>query len=256
MPGGISKTKWQSVRRLRHRRGREASGALLVEGARAVETALTKPHRVALVMLGPVASAHAPSIAQEAATHNIAVVELTAEQTEELSGTVTSQQVFAVANWRPRTDLPADFANLILHLSGIRDPRNMGPILRTAAALSAAVTCAPDCVDVTHPDTVRSGAAAYFDAPLYAEVRLATLSERAPSHSVVYASAHGGRNLPDFVWPERCILVLGGEAAGATERVRDYVTVTIPSRIESLNTSVAGAILLWDHFRSANKVKR
>lgn len=249
MPGGISKTKWQTVRRLRHRRGREASGMLLVEGARAVETALGHPERVGLVMVGPNASGHAPTLAQSAAMHNVAVVELTAEQAAELAGTAASQQVFAVATWRPRNSLPTTLEDMILHLSSLRDPRNMGPILRTAAALGVMVTCSPDCVDVTHPDTVRSGAAAYFDAAVFTEVRLTALAERATSHVVVYASAHGGQTLTEFGWPEQCILVLGGEAAGATERVREYVTVTIPSHIESLNTSAAGAILLWDYYR-------
>jgi len=62
----------------------------------------------------------------------------------------------------------------------------------------------------------------------------------------VRATAHGGTPLAQFVWPEKTILVIGGEAAGATEAHRPDLDVSIPVQIESLNTAVASGILLWD----------
>lgn len=246
MPGGISKTKWQLARQLLHPRGRRRSGAVLVEGARAVETALASPKQVSFLMIGPEASPRCADPVQLAATHGIETFELAAEQARTLAGTVSPQQIFAVVRWVPRRELTLPLPAFVLHLSGVRDPRNMGPLLRTATAFGVTVSCSPDCVDITNPETIRSGAAAYFEPSPFADIPLSRLEQEAADHSTVYAAAHGGVELGRFEWPAKTILVLGGEAAGATERTENAVSVTIPIAVESLNTAVAGAILLWD----------
>lgn len=250
MPGGISKTKWHFARRLLHRRGRERSGALLVEGARAVESAIRRPDLISFLMIGPQASPRCISAVQTASAEGIEIYELTAAQADEISKTVSSQQLFAVMRWQAATRIEGELPAWLLHLSGIRDPRNMGPLLRTAAALGVTVSCSPDCVDVTHPETIRGSAAAFMDTHLAVDIPLGELQTQAADHTVVYAAAHGGTPLGDFTWPERTILVLGGEAAGATEGAAGAIAVTIPSRVESLNTAVAGAILMWDARRA------
>jgi len=250
MPGGISKTKWVFAKRLLHRRGRERSGALLVEGARAVEAMLDRPELISFLMIGPQASPRCISTVQIAASHHIEVFELTADQVLELSKTISSQQLFAVVRWQPSTDLPQVLPSWILHLSGIRDPRNMGPLLRTAAALGATVTCSPDCVDITHPETIRGSAGAFLNLRLHVGINLADLHNIASDHVIVYAAAHGGTPLDQFEWPGQAIVVLGGEAAGATEGAAHAQSVTIPIAVESLNTSVAGAMIMWDARRA------
>jgi TrmH family RNA methyltransferase len=104
-------------------------------------------------------------------------------------------------------------------------------------------------VDVTHPVAVRSGAAAYFDLALHIDVDLHELQAALPDRALAYASSTGGAALAEFAWPERLILVIGGEADGATEPLKGAYPVHIPQRIESLNAAVAGGILLWEASR-------
>jgi TrmH family RNA methyltransferase len=245
MGGEISKTRWQQVRRLLHARGREQSGRLLVEGARAVETALERNVAPDLILVGPDPAPRSSVVFQTAETRGLNTGTLTQAQASELAGTAASQQIFAVVRWHPRAILSEPLAEVILHLSGIRDPANMGAILRTAAALGASVTCSPDCVDTTHPVTVRSGAAAYLDLPVYADVSLAELRRQAAQHTVFYAATAAGQAIEDVAWPHSVILVLGGEAEGATESTAGAQPITIPIQVESLNVAVAGGILLW-----------
>jgi tRNA G18 (ribose-2'-O)-methylase SpoU len=245
MGGGISRTRWQQVRRLRHARGRGQSGRLLVEGARAVETVLEQPVTPDQILVGPERSPRSEAILRTAEARGLSTAELTRAQAKELAGTVTSQEIFAVVRWHPRTALSGAPDAVLLHLSGIRDPANMGAILRTAAAFGVTVTCSPDCVDTTHPVAVRSGAAAYFDLPVYADLPLAEVRRQAGQHDVFYAATTAGRKVADVAWPDNVILVLGGEAQGATEPVTGALPVTIPIRVESLNVAVAGGILLW-----------
>jgi TrmH family RNA methyltransferase len=245
MGGGISKTRWQQVRRLLHARGRVQSGRLLVEGARAVETVLERPVTPDLVLAGPEPTPRGEAILQRAETLGLNTAYVTPAQVTELAGTATSQEVFAVVRWRPRTNLTEPPDAVILHLSGIRNPANMGALLRTAAGFGVTVTCSRDCVDTTHPVTVRSGAAAYFDLPVYADVPLAELRRQAGQHQLYYAATTAGQSHAEVAWPEKVILVLGGEAEGPTESVTGAHAVTIPIQVESLNVAVAGGILLW-----------
>jgi TrmH family RNA methyltransferase len=104
-------------------------------------------------------------------------------------------------------------------------------------------------VDVTHPVAVRSGAAAYFDLPIFEDVVLSTLREAAPDHRIVATTAEKGRPLAGFEWFERTILVIGGEAGGATEDIAADTTISIPCQVESLNAAVAGGILMWEAVR-------
>jgi TrmH family RNA methyltransferase len=245
MDGGISRTGWQAVRRLLHRRGRQAAGALLVEGARAVSAALAHPKRVTTLLVGPEMSAKSRTVWQQAVDLKVRIQALTEEQTRALAGTAHSQDLFCVLRWAPEIGVPDSIGPFHLHLSGVRDPSNMGALLRSAAAFAIPVTCSKDCADVTHPVAVRSGVAAYFDLDIHVDVALAALA-KTTGHTVVRAAPSNGTPLADFRWPERTILVIGGEAEGATEAHRPDREVTIPSRIESLNTAVACGILLWD----------
>jgi TrmH family RNA methyltransferase len=242
----ISKTAWRSVKRLLHPRGRQDSGQILVEGARAVLTVLERDVGPDSVLLGSGATPRASEVAHTAQSLGFTVSSISPEQTAEISATAHTQDIFSVVKWKPERSLPASLPGLILHLSGIRNPTNMGALLRTAAALNVTVTCSPDCVDVTNPAALRSGAATYLNLPIFTHVRIDDLRKKAPAHKVVYAAVSDGTLLSQMQWPARTVLVLGGEADGATEAVPADMKVTIASGIESLNVAVAGGILLWN----------
>ncbi len=236
------------MRRLLHPRGREESGRLIVEGRRAVRTVLTGPLKPEYLLTGPAMATQLEELAEWFGAGDVPVYNLTATQASELSDTAHPQELFAVLPWRPATGIPLVLPQLILHLSGIRNPLNMGALLRTAAAFGIAVTCSPDCVDVTHPAAVRGGAATYFSLPLNVNMPLSELHARCP-HRLVYASATGGTDLSTWTWPERVILVMGGEASGATESIEGATAVHIPVNVESLNAAVAGGIIMWEAHR-------
>ncbi len=246
MGGGISKTQWRRIKRLLHGRGRAESGRLLVEGGRAVQAALQRKIPPEQILVGPDATDFALDVLESAKALGVPVADLSSEQISELSTTAHPQELIALVAWLPQPELPDTMPPLSLHLSGIRNPANLGALLRTAAAFDVAVTCSPDCVDPTHPVAVRSGTASYFELTIVTNVLLKTLKEMAPEHDIISVAAHGGEDLSGFVWRDRTILVLGGEAEGATEPLHARTTVTIPSRVESLNVAVAGGILLWD----------
>jgi tRNA G18 (ribose-2'-O)-methylase SpoU len=220
-----------------------------VEGARAVDTVLEGAGNIEYLLAAPQPTPRSEQVLLQGEQRDVPVYRLAQTQAEKLSTTAQSQGVFAVVRWRPIDGLPDMLSPLHLHLSGLRNPVNMGAALRSASAFAVPTSCSPDCVDVTHPAAVRSGAGSYLDLPLYTDVTLAAVRALGADHRCVSATASGGRPITTLQWPKRTILVLGGEAEGATEPIQEEMQVSIPIAIESLNVAVACGILLWEAVR-------
>jgi tRNA G18 (ribose-2'-O)-methylase SpoU len=217
-----------------------------VEGARAIDAVLRGTAGVEYLLSAPQPTPRSEQVLRRGEQQDVPVYALTETQAQELSTVVHSQGVFAIVHWRPADRPPTSLAPLHLHLSGLRNPVNMGAVLRSARAFAVSTSCSPDCVDVTHPTALRSGAGTYLDLPLYTDITLGDLQAHHSDHQCIYATATGGEPITTLQWPERSILVLGGEAEGATEPIYKGMSVSIPVTIESLNAAVACGILLWE----------
>ncbi len=163
------------------------------------------------------------------------------------SDTETPQGLLAVL---PIPDLPRpEKATLTLVLDGVRDPGNLGTILRTALAAGVEqVLLSPGTVDASNPKVVRAAMGAHLSLPL-AALDWDAISEAVASCDVWLAAASGETPYTAVDWTRPVALIVGGEAAGAGERARAFVrgTVSIPMAegVESLNTAVATAVILF-----------
>jgi TrmH family RNA methyltransferase len=168
-----------------------------------------------------------------------------------ISDTEMPQGILAVMKQQP-IPLP-DRPTFIILADQVRDPGNLGTLLRTAEAAGAeGVILTPGTVDAFSPKVVRAGMGAHFHFPIHAlpwEAIHTTLS----GLPVYLATAEA--NLPlweaDFVQP--CVLLLGGEAFGATPMgealATDRVSIPMAGRAESLNAAMAGGILIAEVLR-------
>ncbi len=140
----------------------------------------------------------------------------------------------------------------VLGLDGVGDAHNLGAVVRTAAALAleGVVVAGP------HPPPL-GGAAAKVAAGTLPRVRVAhvgSLGDLARSAKEagfwVLGSEAGGTPVGEVQMPERLLLCLGGEAGGLRAKTRRALdgTVSIPiaAGVESLNLSVAAALLAWE----------
>lgn len=173
-----------------------------------------------------------------------------------LTETVTPQGVVAVVS-DPTSDLASlRDADLVLVLADVRDPGNAGTLVRSALAVGASgVVFAKGSVDPLHPKVVRSAAATLFSLPV---VRGADLLEtldflKENDVALVGSSAASKESVYEADLTSRLALVLGNEAWGLppdVERAMDRVVgIPMPGPTESLNVSVAGAILLFEALR-------
>lgn len=147
----------------------------------------------------------------------------------------------------------------ILLLESVRDPQNVGAILRTAAAFSVdRVIMGRDCADIYSSKTLRASMGAVFalrldrvDAIDLAVMKLKGCGRR------VYAAALDDRahRLGEARFSPLDCVVIGNEGHGLTRETLDAcdeaVYVPMARGVESLNAAVAASVLMWEFFGSA-----
>jgi len=175
---------------------------------------------------------------------------------ERVASTVTPQPLLAVVSYRPSPWATLDGATLVVACVDVRDPGNLGTVIRTADAAGVdAVVCCDGTVDPTNPKTLRSTAGSLFHVPVVhggsAAEALAELSAR--GFTTVATVVRGGTDYVAFDWTRPVALVLGNEAAGLdpalVAELDAGVTVPMAGRAESLNVGVSAAVLCFEALR-------
>lgn len=168
----------------------------------------------------------------------------------ELSDTCSPQGVVAVAK-QPQASLDELDKRLPLAVcDGLRDPGNLGTIIRTAdAAGFGGVILLGDCVDVYSPKVVRSTMGALFDLPI---VRVKSV-EQLSGFRLVCADLQEATSLFEFDFTLPFALVIGNEAHGVSAEVlnaaEEKIKIPMAGKSESLNAAVAFGVAAYEVFR-------
>jgi TrmH family RNA methyltransferase len=152
----------------------------------------------------------------------------------------------------PNRAFPTTLTRALI-LDGVRDPGNMGAILRAAAAAGVdGVLCSPDCVDLYNPKALRAGMGAHFRVPS-AEKTWDTIRAACAGLAVYLADMDGEIAYDQVDWRTPHALIIGGEAHGGSAESYGLATarVSIPmaAHTESLNAGAAAAVLLFESAR-------
>ncbi|HTN17134.1 MAG TPA: RNA methyltransferase [Chitinophagaceae bacterium] len=161
-----------------------------------------------------------------------------------VSGLQTPNKVLLVVENAAFPD-PAAIRDWCIALDGIRDPGNMGTILRIADWFGIPhVVCSPDCTDPYSPKVVQAAMGAQLRVRIY-EAHLPDFIRNSALPSI--AAILGGEDIYAFQPVEKGILIIGNEAKGISEELVRLAahSVTIPRRggAESLNAGVSAGIL-------------
>lgn len=243
----------QTVRQLLSQaKVRQAEQAFVVEGVRLAEEALHAGWPAREVFHTDQLEGRGMEVVEGFAARGVPVEQVSDGVMKSVSETETPQGLLVVLELR---ELPVPpNADFLLVLDEVRDPGNLGTILRTSAAAGVqAVLLAPGNVDAFAPKVVRAGMGAHFRLPvkhLAWEDIHAVLKGEAGSLRVYLADASAGipYTRADFRLP--VALIVGGEAAGAGSESRlladEIVHIPMPGGSESLNAGVAAGILLFE----------
>jgi TrmH family RNA methyltransferase len=241
------------VRALLRRRTRQQEGRFVVEGSRLVEEAVRTGVRPALTFYTQ-AWSEVPAnqtLLQALSAQSDGIWMVTEAVMNACADTVTPQGVLAVV---PIPHLPARRQNgLLLVLDQVRDPGNLGTILRAAEASGCAgVIITPGTVDPYNPKVVRAGMGAHFRLPIE-KLDWRKIRQRASGRSVWLADAAGELPYTEANWRVPSLLIIGGETTGASLQAQKLATcrVRIPMTgpVESLNAAMAATVLLFEAAR-------
>jgi len=234
---------------------RREAGAFVVEGVRLVEEAETGGWRFRFALYDESLGDRGKLLMERLTARGLEVDEVSQSVMKSLSETETPQGILAVLelNQLPISH-PSDF---LLIPDQIRDPGNLGTLLRTGAAAGVqAVLLPPETTDAFAPKVVRSGMGAHFRVPIHSmtweEIRRQTKDLQ------VYLADMDGK----FYWEtdlrQPLALIIGGEAEGASEKAQNLATqrISIPMAgdVESLNAGVAGSVLMFEVLRQRSHV--
>lgn len=247
----LQNSKIKLVRALlgRAKERREAS-AFIVEGVRLVEEAVKSNWGLRFVLYDESLSERGKSQVEGLRSRGIEAELVSENLMNSLSETETPQGVLAVVELG---DLPfSDDPNFILIPDQIRDPGNLGTLLRTAAAVGVqAVLLPPETTDAFAPKVVRSGMGAHFRLPIHS-MTWEQIREQAADLQV-YLADMDGKSYWETDLRQPLALIIGGEAEGASAEARELATqkISIPmsGEMESLNAGVAGSVLMFEVIR-------
>jgi TrmH family RNA methyltransferase len=258
-----SNPRIKSVARLRDRRERESTGLTLADGAREVRRALESGFDVVEAFVCE------PLLAGEDAR-----IALDLLRDRRILTTATTEPAFARIAFGDRAegllavirapnrgleDLTIPGEPLLVVVEGVEKPGNLGAILRSADGAGAdALIAASPHTDLANPNVIRASAGTIFSVPTASAPTsdvIEWLVER--RIRVVAARVDAERSYTDADLTGPIAIVLGSEAEGLTDawRAGDAQTVRLPMHgvADSLNVSVAAAVLLYEARRQRNR---
>ncbi|SEC10973.1 RNA methyltransferase, TrmH family [Paramicrobacterium humi] len=249
----------KAVAKLSRRATRQETGLFLLEGPQAVSEAIAyRPELIEELYATPSARERHSDVAEAAQAAGIELEFVTEEVLDAMADTVTPQGFVAVCRQFPTAlkQILSDRPALVAILEEVRDPGNLGTIIRAADAAGAdGVILTGRTVDLYNPKVVRSTTGSLFHIPIAVGASLDTVVARARSAglAVLAADIKGEdllevRNAGSLDHPTAW--VFGNEARGLTDDslalVDAAVTVPIYGNAESMNLSTAASVCLFE----------
>ncbi len=233
------------VNRLKTKKYRDECGEFMVEGLRNVrDTAAALPQSVRRIILGEHAyekygelfSAFPVSVLDDALI-------------DKVSDSESCQGVISI-NAKKQSAFPTGFRCVLL--DRVRDPGNVGTIIRTAVAAGYDVVL-NDCADIYSPKVVRSAMSAVLKCSIGIDIPPVELKRA--GYEIIVADMNGTDVFGVPPPSGKYCIVIGNEANGVGGDVRavaDRVLAIPQSGVESLNAAIAAGIMMFTLSRVNN----
>jgi len=228
----------KGINSLKEKKYRDLNKQFIVEGIKMVNEAIKYGIPINKIVV-------TEKMKAEILPNDFPLMEVSDEVFSFISDAVNPQGALAVLDIPAVTPKPPDGSSILL--DGIRDPGNLGTIMRTAAAAGYKEIYLLNCCDAYNSKVIRSSMSGIYFVKLYevSEAETAILLKDIP----VIIADMCGENVFKFVPPAKYCIVIGNESNGVSGYMRsraDY-TVSIPmdSKVESLNAGISCAVLMY-----------
>lgn len=253
---GFSNPTVKYLRSLREKKHRKAAGQFLAEGLRLLTDARESGKLPEILVMATGREAHPLLAALEADVIGAGgeVLEMDEDILAKVTGKDNPQAVAGVfAEFDTSlTALDRSSAQIWLVAQALRDPGNLGTMLRTGDAVGAGgLILIDDCADPFSVEAVRASMGAIFTQQL-AQARWDEFLPwlRSGAGQLVAASLRDARPYRGAPYAAPCFLMVGNESRGLPEEYEMAcdlrVTMPMKGRADSLNAAVAGAVLAYE----------
>ncbi len=237
---------------------RKKTGTFLIEGVREIELATKGGYTIETILFLP--EIFSEGQINKLTDQDVNIIEISKEVYQKLAYRDTTEGILAVAKTKSfsLSDLKLPENPLILVAEAPEKPGNIGAMLRTADAANLdAVIIANPKSDIFSPNIVRSSVGCLFTN----QIATGTTSEiiaflKANGINFYAATLQNSTFYHEQDYTQPTALVVGTEATGLSEEWRNAATqnIIIPMQgaIDSMNVSVAAAILIFEAKRQRN----
>ncbi|MEW9122047.1 MAG: RNA methyltransferase [Thermotaleaceae bacterium] len=251
------------VKQLAKRKYRERHNQYIIEGVRIVSDALENGQSMESILFCEelFQTAGGEALFQQLHKHGFKIYHITNRLYGEISETESPQGIMAILS-KAQDDLavlPLKDNGFYVLIDRVQDPGNMGTIIRTADAAGAdAIFVSKGTVDLYNPKTIRATMGSIFHVPILqiedTQEILAFFRDR--DIQIITTSLEGTHYHYEVDYKQSFVAIVGNEANGVSslwlEQADLLVKIPLLGKAESLNASIAAAIVFYEAVRQRN----
>jgi RNA methyltransferase, TrmH family len=256
----LSKNQVKHITSLQQKKFRELNNEFRVEGEKSVAEVLRSNYAVKAVFATRDWLIQNDILINR---HKATIQEITPQELSRISQLTTPNKVLAIVTIPEEKDGDESiFDDIVLVLDNIRDPGNLGTIIRTADWFGIHnIICSIGCVDAYNPKVVQATMGSVFRTNLF-YLNLKEFLQSAPANIMTYGCLLEGSNIHTTHLQSPAIIVIGNESNGISEELLPLISLPIKipffpskssigsdSHAESLNASHANAIVCYEFRR-------
>ncbi len=241
--------KYKFIKSLQQKKTRVNEGLFVVEGKKSVIDAINSSYEVTTIAMSESFYNENTDLFKV----NLEIIVVGDMIFDGLCDTKTPQGIIAVLKMKDNK-FKYDNSNLYVYCDNVSDPGNLGTIIRTAdAAGFRGVLLSEECTDPYSPKCVRSSMGSFFNIDIISNFsRKKLISLKGETKLLCGALESDSTKYTDVDFTKPCIIIVGNEANGVSRELLDvceHIIIPIIGSAESLNVSVAAAIIMYEAVR-------
>ena len=240
----VTKNQIKHITALQQKKYRQSQGLFIAEGQKVINELLDSQFKLQHLYF---TDANFPTVPEDHKT------QISDDQLKKISALTTQNNCLAV--FAMQEEKPINMAGLVVALDNLRDPGNMGTIIRLCDWFGISqLLCSHGTVDLYNPKVVQATMGSltrvqvnYVDLPKFLKHQ----------DAAIFGTFMDGENIYKQQLPQNAIIVFGNEANGISSEMESVVTqkLAIPrfgdfQATESLNVASATAIILSEFSRT------
>ncbi len=246
----------KNIKKLKDKKYRDINNEFIIEGIKLIHEAIKENAKIKSIVVCEdclKTQTIEQNLLYEIAKYNCIYV--TEKVFETLTDVINPQGVLAIVVKQSTEDNIMFDQDIIVVLDGIQDPGNLGAILRTLdSANLKQVIISKNSADAFNPKVVRATMGAIFRINIIESENLIQTLKNIKKHKfkIVATTLETNNTIYDIDYDKK-VIVIGNEANGVSEDIinlsDEQIKIPMLGRTESLNASIATAIVLYEYVR-------